>query len=910
MNPLFSSFIDTVNDAGLTNPYGLAAVAATGQAESGFSPYNANRVWNDGANDAGGIMSWNGPRLAALQRFAASKGETGNGSPQTQAEFFAQENPGLIDKLQSAKSVDQAQSLMNDAWRFKGYDQPGNKDAAHRLDLARNFATSFANGSTPSVPTPSDPPADQGTQPMAKSSAIANPVLDPTTTAATAKPSWLQSDQFGNILSALGASLLTSPGTAPLSGFPAALERQQKNTNALAEQSALAQALIEAGIPPAEAKQLAINPVAAKVALDTLKTKQAKALNTAFLGKIAGLDAPDTLDGTTPAAVAAPAKPSASSLLTPLPMPGTGTPSASPAPTISTPPAVSTPPIQAASPTGPRLTAPVMPVQKAPLPLLPSAPPQAAPINALPGGPSQSQIQSRIDSAFADTPSGTDPRSTASIAPTLPNAPAPNAGATASNLNALLYPGPMTDMPAAAMAEIPGAPMQPKTSLAPQASPPVLPASPMRTSAVQLPKPLPALPMTGDTASGASSGAVPAAPVQAPQPTGNKTFDYYAKRGQKIAQALMAAPSKEALDAGKVLLSQNNAMMERFAPTATMKEYNAAVSQGYQGSLQDWILMGKDSTYRTLGPDEVQKLGLPPGSYQQQPNGRITKIGNGINISIGGTPVDDLPTVPLDQNGVPDKAAQAAFLAKLPSSTAALVKGIASYQLPIDKVTSLRGNERQQLAQVMAQYDPTFDMSQYPVRLKMRQSITSGPYSQALNSANLVIQHLDAVQSAADSLGNTNYPLLNRGENFIKYETGNPAISRFNTAADAAASELAKVFKGSGAPAEQEIKDWRNNLSINSSPDQIKASIGTAIGQLLKSRIDTIRQQYQAAMGKPANFSFLSAHSANVLQDLGIDPTTIDPNAGINAVGGAPEAPSRTSSSPVIINGYRIEKVQ
>lgn len=112
---VYSPFIDTVK-ASINNPYGLAAVAATGQAESGFSPKNAGRTWNDGANNAGGIMSWNGPRLANLQKFAGGT----NGTPEQQAQFFLQENPDLVAKLNNAKSVEEAQRLMNNAMGIQG----------------------------------------------------------------------------------------------------------------------------------------------------------------------------------------------------------------------------------------------------------------------------------------------------------------------------------------------------------------------------------------------------------------------------------------------------------------------------------------------------------------------------------------------------------------------------------------------------------------------------------------------------------------------------------------------------------------------------------------------------------------------------------------------------------------------
>ncbi len=148
----FEPFMSAVQSAGLTNPNGLAAVAATGRAESGWSPKNAGRTWSDPsesgqAGTAGGVMSWRAERLANLQRYAASKGEEGNGSPQTQAEFFMQEDPQLIARLNSARSPEEAQQIMNNAWRFAGFDRPGG-EAGRRMAYANAYAPQFQGQGT------------------------------------------------------------------------------------------------------------------------------------------------------------------------------------------------------------------------------------------------------------------------------------------------------------------------------------------------------------------------------------------------------------------------------------------------------------------------------------------------------------------------------------------------------------------------------------------------------------------------------------------------------------------------------------------------------------------------------------------------------------------------------------------
>lgn len=156
-NEIETRFVNTVKQAGLTNPVGLAAVAAYGRAESGFSPQNVNRSWNDPsesgqAGTAGGIMSWRAERLQNLQNFARQRGEA-QPSVETQAMFLAQEDPTLIPKLQAAQSPQEANQIMANAWRFAGYNRLGGENA-RRLALTQHYAQRFGGqgGSPVAIP--------------------------------------------------------------------------------------------------------------------------------------------------------------------------------------------------------------------------------------------------------------------------------------------------------------------------------------------------------------------------------------------------------------------------------------------------------------------------------------------------------------------------------------------------------------------------------------------------------------------------------------------------------------------------------------------------------------------------------------------------------------------------------------
>lgn len=127
----------------VTNPFGLAALAATGKHESGFSAKNLARTWSDpsesgGQGTSGGMFSWRNERLNALQAFAKNAGETGNGSAATQATFYTEERPDVIAKLNNAGSLEEAMATMNADIAFAGYDRPGG-EAGARLETARSM---------------------------------------------------------------------------------------------------------------------------------------------------------------------------------------------------------------------------------------------------------------------------------------------------------------------------------------------------------------------------------------------------------------------------------------------------------------------------------------------------------------------------------------------------------------------------------------------------------------------------------------------------------------------------------------------------------------------------------------------------------------------------------------------------
>lgn len=141
-------FVDALKSGGLTNPYGLAAMAAYASRESGYKPGNITGSWSDPSESgqpgtSGGILSWRGDRFANMRRLTAGAKDP----VAAQATFALTESPELTLALQNAKSPEEANQLMARAWKFAGYNRPGGEFAA-RLGSTREYLARLGGATT------------------------------------------------------------------------------------------------------------------------------------------------------------------------------------------------------------------------------------------------------------------------------------------------------------------------------------------------------------------------------------------------------------------------------------------------------------------------------------------------------------------------------------------------------------------------------------------------------------------------------------------------------------------------------------------------------------------------------------------------------------------------------------------
>jgi len=245
------------------------------------------------------------------------------------------------------------------------------------------------------------------------------------------------------------------------------------------------------------------------------------------------------------------------------------------------------------------------------------------------------------------------------------------------------------------------------------------------------------------------------------------------------------------------------------------------------------------------------------------------------------------------------------LLKSLPPGAQASVKALIDYRYPATGA-QMRTPAFQQLLQLAQRVDPTFDSTQYDVRRGIQKEYQIGGKSAAnLKSLNTLIGHLSTLKGKADKLKNTDITPWNWLVNQYRSNTGDPRTVGFDTAANAVDSELATLFKNAGAT-DQEIKAWRSVLGKNASAAQFDEFIQTGLG-LMNSRLNSQKDAYEKAMGRPAPFEWISPEAQKVLDELMYKVQS----APGTAPAGAPAAPAVSpgaSTAPAPTQGLTLDR--
>lgn len=341
------------------------------------------------------------------------------------------------------------------------------------------------------------------------------------------------------------------------------------------------------------------------------------------------------------------------------------------------------------------------------------------------------------------------------------------------------------------------------------------------------------------------SAAIPAGQLDRQVTNQNATLSFLKSRGMSDDQA-------------KMVLS-NPALMQQLAPQ---------------------IFGAKQQKFAQIG-ESVDMMGnkIPHYGFIDEVRGTVTPF-NPTGQDAGST-----SSIPNGPDGQPLKGPELlAHLEKNDPLAAAGVKGMISGDI------NAQGRNMQKLAPLAALVDPTFDATQYPIRVATRKSYTSGKDFAETQALNTVSGHMGELMKSADALNNSDWVALNKLRSLgSDYATTNPKLVKFRNDLVTTQNELAKAYHG-GHVSDSAYNAFNSSVNENMSPAGLKAGIGE-LGNLLQSKIEAKESGYRTSMGAtplPSEYKAINDHAAQAFQKIndwagGKPPAVAAPASGASA---------------------------
>lgn len=280
----------------------------------------------------------------------------------------------------------------------------------------------------------------------------------------------------------------------------------------------------------------------------------------------------------------------------------------------------------------------------------------------------------------------------------------------------------------------------------------------------------------------------------------------------------------------------------------------------------------------------------------------------------GPSPVQPDPTESLVRGtpslGYPPTGRNEAILANLPRGEADMIRRMVDYKLVLPARQSMNKPIWQNRVQAAGLYDPNFNQSTYEQRAKTQKDFTSGMEARQINALNTLMGHAMRLQknwTALHNYGGWATP-LNAPANWLLQAKGDPRISPTIMDLQAVPEEMMKLWRSAGG-SDADLAGWKKALHLNMAPAEQRKAIEEVLG-LAEGKLRGLRNQYENAMGRPADFHFLAPESSEFLKRYGIDHRDIDPGYAVQpggfGGGGGGGGAAAGGGSKVMLGGREI----
>lgn len=217
----------------------------------------------------------------------------------------------------------------------------------------------------------------------------------------------------------------------------------------------------------------------------------------------------------------------------------------------------------------------------------------------------------------------------------------------------------------------------------------------------------------------------------------------------------------------------------------------------------------------------------------------------------------------------------------IPAADKASIKQLVTGDALLTDIVKSRGaNTQAQINKLITEataIDPSFSVNANKQRYlyKTQFNNPNGKEQTQINAINTGLGHLAEFKSASDALGNKIVLPYNQLVNYLKVNTGDPAVSNLNTVITALSGELASVYKGGTAPTDQETEQWRNTILASFSKSQAKGVTDTT-ANLVSNKLQSLAQSYKNIMGGYPESPIINNDVLSQLQAAGVDTSKIE----------------------------------
>lgn len=180
----------------------------------------------------------------------------------------------------------------------------------------------------------------------------------------------------------------------------------------------------------------------------------------------------------------------------------------------------------------------------------------------------------------------------------------------------------------------------------------------------------------------------------------------------------------------------------------------------------------------------------------------------------------------------------------------AMAKKIASYDFqPLTTIGQRNPKALNIMSRVM-ELNPDYDATQYGAKKKAITDFGSGTKGDQTRRFNVGLSHLDTLDKLIDAMGGTDIKLYNRLKQEWQTQTGKPAPSNYQAAADLAADEVSAAVIGQGrsAGALADRQGIQAKYAAANSPTILHTNNDT-YRQMMSDQLRGLEGQYKAATG-------------------------------------------------------------